>query len=123
MTSRSSMNSYDCSNLCWATESDADLSSKGTRESVSIQKTTNKCTRWCPETSRSCCGRSNHQRPKMTRVQSLVNLHSQLLHRTLVEEINKRRLFKTVGAVENIGYHEPAEYSSKGNGSFKRFGW
>nr|GLL36801.1 probable serine/threonine-protein kinase WNK5 [Ipomoea trifida] len=125
-SSRSSMNSHDCSNLCWATESDGDLSSKGGRESLLIQKT-NTGTRLCPETSRSnnkkgCCG-SNHQRPKMTRVRSLVDLRSQLLHRTLVEELNKRRLFKTVGAVENIGYHEPAEYSCKRNGSFQPIGW
>nr|GME08791.1 probable serine/threonine-protein kinase WNK5 [Ipomoea batatas] len=125
-SSRSSMNSHDCSNLCWATESDGALSSKGGRESLLIQKT-NTGTRLCPETSRSnnkkgCCG-SNHQRPKMTRVRSLVDLRSQLLHRTLVEEVNKRRLFKTVGAVENIGYHEPAEYTCKRNGSFQPFGW
>lgn len=36
----------------------------------------------------------------------MVDIRSQLLHRTLVEEVNKLRLFKTVGAVENIGFHE-----------------
>lgn len=30
-----------------------------------------------------------------------------------MEEINKRRLFKTVGAVENIGYREPRDFSTR----------
>lgn len=56
---------------------------------------------------------SSMNQKRMTRVGSLVDVRSQLLHRTLVEEINKRRLFNTVGAVENIGFHEPKEFSSK----------
>jgi len=40
-------------------------------------------------------------------------MRSQLLHRSLVEEVNKRRLFKTVGAVENIGFQTPCEVSNK----------
>ncbi|KAK1264485.1 putative serine/threonine-protein kinase WNK5 [Acorus gramineus] len=43
----------------------------------------------------------------MARNRSMVDLRSRLLHRTLVEEVNRRRLFKTVGAVENIGFKEP----------------
>ncbi|KAJ0007387.1 hypothetical protein Pint_30632 [Pistacia integerrima] len=50
---------------------------------------------------------------KLTRNCSLVDIRSQLLHRSLVEEINKRRLFKTVGAVENIGFQAPCEVSHK----------
>lgn len=50
-------------------------------------------------------------RRKLSRNRSLVDLHSQLLHRTLVEEVHKRRLFKTVGAVENIGFQAPCEVS------------
>ncbi|KAB1224608.1 putative serine/threonine-protein kinase WNK4 [Morella rubra] len=46
---------------------------------------------------------------KLTRIRSLLDVRSQLLHRSLVEEINKRRLFKTVGAVEHIGFQEPRE--------------
>ncbi|KAK1271813.1 putative serine/threonine-protein kinase WNK5 [Acorus gramineus] len=42
----------------------------------------------------------------MSRHRSMVDVRSQLLHRTLVEEVH-RRLFKTVGAVENIGYQDP----------------
>lgn len=54
----------------------------------------------------------------MNRVKSMVDLRSQLLHRSLVEEMNKRRMFNTVGAVENIGYSDPAGNSlaKKGGG-------
>lgn len=48
---------------------------------------------------------------RLTRNRSLVDVRSQLLHRSLVEEVNKRRLFKTVGAVENIGFQSPIEVS------------
>lgn len=51
---------------------------------------------------------------KMVRSGSLVDIRSQLLHHTLVDEINKRRLFKTIGAVEQIGYHDPGK--SRGGG-------
>lgn len=37
-----------------------------------------------------------------------MDVRSQLLRRSLMEMINKRRSFKTVGAVEDIGYQEPA---------------
>ncbi|KAK1286675.1 putative serine/threonine-protein kinase WNK5 [Acorus calamus] len=43
----------------------------------------------------------------MARNRSMVDLRSRLLHRTLVEEVNRRRLSKTVGAVESIGFKEP----------------
>lgn len=50
---------------------------------------------------------------RLTRNCSLVDMRSQLLHRSLVEEVSKRRLFKTVGAVENIGFQDPYELSRK----------
>lgn len=50
---------------------------------------------------------------RLTRNRSLVDMRSQLLHRSLVEEVSKRRLFKTVGAVENIGFQDPYEVSRK----------
>lgn len=49
---------------------------------------------------------------RLTRNRSLVDVHSQLLHLSLVEEVNRRRLFKTVGAVESIGFQAPCEVSS-----------
>jgi WNK lysine deficient protein kinase len=54
---------------------------------------------------------------RLTRNRSLVDMRSQLLHRSLVEEVNKRRLFKTVGAVENIGFQNPCEVSNKTSSS------
>ncbi|KAF5178420.1 Serine/threonine-protein kinase WNK2 [Thalictrum thalictroides] len=113
----------------------------------------NNCTRFCPqEHSRGshktmggtnyfnqckdflhyngACGSNDHhnriKNPQMNRMNSLADVRSQLLHRSLMEEMNKRRLFKTVGAVENIGYHAPYEVSSgpksssKGNGCSSR---
>ena len=49
----------------------------------------------------------------LTRNKSLIDIRSQLLHRSLVEEVSKRRLFKTVGAVEDIGYQTPYKITSK----------
>lgn len=93
----------------------------------------NKCTRFCPQEhtrgshgtmstdyySQGGASSSNdHHNTRMkssqlNRLNSHVDVRSQLLHRSLVEEMNKRRLFNTVGAVENIGYHAPCEVSSK----------
>ncbi|PWZ29749.1 putative serine/threonine-protein kinase WNK7 [Zea mays] len=47
------------------------------------------------------------RRRRMTRNRSMVDMRSQLLHRTLVEELNRRLFFNTVGAVENIGFRAP----------------
>ncbi|CAM0152455.1 unnamed protein product [Urochloa decumbens] len=44
---------------------------------------------------------------RMTRNRSMVDMRSQLLHRTLVQELNRRLFFNTVGAVENIGFRDP----------------
>eukprot|EP00262_Sarcandra_glabra_P019410 TRINITY_DN7304_c0_g1_i1.p1 TRINITY_DN7304_c0_g1~~TRINITY_DN7304_c0_g1_i1.p1 ORF type:complete len:648 (-),score=88.48 TRINITY_DN7304_c0_g1_i1:298-2241(-) len=52
-------------------------------------------------------GTSDNRR--LSRIRSMMDIRSQLLHRSLVEEVNKRRLFKTVGAVENIGFQTPCE--------------
>ncbi|XP_056176095.1 probable serine/threonine-protein kinase WNK4 isoform X2 [Syzygium oleosum] len=48
---------------------------------------------------------------RLSRNRSLVDVHSQLLHLSLLEEVNKRRLSRTVGAVENIGFQAPLEIS------------
>ncbi|KAE8726704.1 hypothetical protein F3Y22_tig00006507pilonHSYRG00083 [Hibiscus syriacus] len=50
---------------------------------------------------------------KLTKIRSLVDIRRKLLHQSVMAEINKRRLFKTIGAVENIGYQEPGEVSGK----------
>ncbi|KEH25193.1 WNK kinase [Medicago truncatula] len=64
------------------------------------------------EPSTSECERMIENRI-LTRNKSLIDMRSQLLHRSLVEEVNKRRLFKTVGAVEDIGYQTPYKIKSK----------
>ncbi|KAK6118206.1 hypothetical protein DH2020_047992 [Rehmannia glutinosa] len=91
------------------------------KEELHCTSKTPKCTRFGPEASmaRNCnnfnvADCSSKRQQKMLRTGSLVDIRSQLLHRSLVEEINKRRLFKTVGAVEHIGYQEPGSYSSGG---------
>ncbi|XP_052187414.1 probable serine/threonine-protein kinase WNK4 isoform X2 [Diospyros lotus] len=63
-----------------------------------------------PSTSKDVCRMDNR---RLTRNRSLVDLHSQLLHRSLVEEVNKRRLFKTAGAVEDVGFQAPCELPGK----------
>ncbi|KAI4324530.1 hypothetical protein MLD38_030013 [Melastoma candidum] len=59
----------------------------------------------------------SHYWGKLTRNRSLLDIRSQLLHRSLVEEIHKRRMFKTVGAVESIGYQDPYHCSDKTSSS------
>ncbi|KAL2250325.1 UNVERIFIED_CONTAM: putative serine/threonine-protein kinase WNK5 [Sesamum indicum] len=87
------------------------------KEEIHCIAKTPKCTRFGPEgsTTRNCnfnvVGCSSKRQQKMVRTRSMVDIRSQLLHRTLVEEINKRRLFKTVGAVEHVGYHEVGDFS------------
>ncbi|KAG6500153.1 hypothetical protein ZIOFF_039992 [Zingiber officinale] len=52
-----------------------------------------------------------HHHRRLLRNQSMLDLRSQLLHRALVEELNKRT-FKTICAVENIGCQMPCSSSS-----------
>ncbi|KAJ0266803.1 serine/threonine-protein kinase WNK4 [Hirschfeldia incana] len=49
----------------------------------------------------------------LTRNRSLVDVQGQLLHRSLVEEARRRRLIKTVGDVENVGFQSPYAVSRK----------
>ncbi|CAO2840081.1 unnamed protein product [Amaranthus hypochondriacus] len=63
---------------------------------------------------KSKCSKASHQ---LTRNRSLIDVHSQRLHRSLLEEVHKKRLSKTVGSVENIGFQNPYEISnSQGKG-------
>ncbi|KAG0490429.1 hypothetical protein HPP92_007292 [Vanilla planifolia] len=79
-----------------------------------------------PEPSRIASGRSGKRAVddrRLLRNRSMVDVRSQLLHRTLVEELAKRS-FKTVGSVENIGFKNPYEgsqgSSSKAPGDYKQ---
>nr|GMD28214.1 probable serine/threonine-protein kinase WNK4 isoform X2 [Ipomoea batatas] len=68
--------------------------------------------RMCHRQCRAMIEQKQDNMRRLTRNKSLVDMRSQLLHRTLIEEVHKRRLFKTVGAVENIGFEVPREGSS-----------
>ncbi|KAJ1264692.1 hypothetical protein BS78_08G019900 [Paspalum vaginatum] len=59
---------------------------------------------------------------RMPRNRSMVDMRSRLLHRTLVEELNRRLFFNTVGAVENIGFRAPAASSSASSAAAARDG-
>ncbi|KAF7143344.1 hypothetical protein RHSIM_Rhsim05G0229600 [Rhododendron simsii] len=123
-SSQSSLNSHKYSdfNYFLGNENALDLSPK-TRDSHFNAKAQN-CTRFFPNECKSttnCHNRcnalfnagrtygSNDHREKITPM--MMDMRSQLLHRSLVEMINRRRLCKTVGAVEDIGYKEPGEFS------------
>lgn len=117
-SSSCSMNSFNYSSLNY--EDGFDLSLQQA-EHPCIPKTLNS-TRFCPSDSTSSYNykqcdsqldswRSSHHvngQRKLTKIRSLVDIRSQLLHRSVVAQINKRRLFKTIGAMENIGFQEPA---------------
>jgi WNK lysine deficient protein kinase len=60
------------------------------------------------------------RRGRMSRNRSMVDMRSQLLHRTLVEELNRRMFFNTVAAIENIGFRTPPGYGSSSSSSRRR---
>ncbi|KAH0932003.1 hypothetical protein HID58_009120, partial [Brassica napus] len=88
---------------------------------------TRNMTRFCPEershlhsghdnvcaASSSSNWRLTSDNRALTRNRSLVDVQRKLLQRSLVEEARKRRLFKTVGDVENVGFQSPYAVSRK----------
>ncbi|KAL0347556.1 UNVERIFIED_CONTAM: putative serine/threonine-protein kinase WNK5 [Sesamum calycinum] len=117
-SSISSSCSDKCSNLKYYSANEEGFLPSSDKEEIHCIPKTPKCTRFGPEgsTTRNCnnfnvAGCSSKRQQKMVRTRSMVDIRSQLLHRTLVEEINKRRLFKTVGAVEHVGYHDVGDFS------------
>ncbi|KAF3447976.1 hypothetical protein FNV43_RR08683 [Rhamnella rubrinervis] len=121
-SSQCSFNSFNYSNInyCSGHEDDDDTTLNELGELHPIA-TPQKSTRFCPaetlgtanhykhcrsnkETHRACG--LKYYKPRLSRIQSFMDLRSQLLHRLLVEEIHKRRLFKTVWSIENIGFQE-----------------
>lgn len=77
-----------------------------------------------PESSRlsgSRAGKKPVNDRRLMRNRSMVDLRSQLLHQTIVEQL-KKKLCKTVGAVENIGFQMPYDGSSKSSSSSKKQG-
>ncbi|XP_038883353.1 probable serine/threonine-protein kinase WNK5 [Benincasa hispida] len=111
-SSSCSLNSFNYSDISFYSnnEDEHDSNIKG-REPQYIS-TTKQPTRFCPimkmvdrEIIKSQSRSNNSHR--LTRVKSMVNLRSETLHRSLIEMLLKKRLFNTVGAMENIGYQEP----------------
>ncbi|KAK9290184.1 hypothetical protein L1049_008350 [Liquidambar formosana] len=115
-SSQSSLNSCKYSNQSYCSGNETDMDTSPRRGEPFFLAKSHKSTRFCPEECTStksykrCNVRldpqraygSNHQRKT-----TFMDVRSQLLHRSLMEELNKRRLFNTVGAIENIGYQEP----------------
>ncbi|KAA8549494.1 hypothetical protein F0562_001178 [Nyssa sinensis] len=123
-SSQSSLNSGKYSNLNYYSGEEHHIDTSPTRRNQRPTAMTHNSTRFCPEetcsTSRQAVARNCNKHNKvllnshrLERNRSLVDMRSQLLHRSLVEEVNKRRLFKTVGAVEDIGFQVPCEVTRK----------
>ncbi|XP_027933031.1 probable serine/threonine-protein kinase WNK4 isoform X2 [Vigna unguiculata] len=109
------------SNLC-SMDEDEEHYKSSTRKEKELMIKSHMCTRFSPNEDHkivagpqtACSGKSNRMidNRRLTRNKSLIDTRSQLLHISLVEEINKRR-FKTVGAVENIGFVTPYQVTNK----------
>ncbi|KAL7136090.1 hypothetical protein ABFS83_10G005600 [Erythranthe nasuta] len=122
-SSQSSSCSYNYHNLKYCSANEDDFAQRFHREEVINRNIkTQKSTRFGPEGSmaRNCSNinvADYNLKPqqKMVRTGSMVDIRSQLLHQTLAEEINKGRLFNTVGAVEQIGFRQPPVDQKKTN--------
>jgi len=129
-SSQSSMNSFKCFNLKYCDPGNEDgydpTAVVGAEALCYSPKGNEKCTRFCPReevmdadcTKQFCNMKMDsshryHGVQRLTRIRSFVDLRRQQLQRSLMEEIHKRRIFKTVGAIENIGFQNP-----EGAGSF-----
>ncbi|XP_052173949.1 probable serine/threonine-protein kinase WNK5 [Diospyros lotus] len=119
-SSQSSLNSYNYSHLVyWSSNdhiNDFDMMNSKTCESNVTARSMHNSTRFCPEDRSKSQNfhsqTSSDQRLKMiSRTKSFLDVRSQLLRRSFAEQISNRRLFKTVGSVENIGYKDPGEFS------------
>lgn len=125
-SSQSSMNSYKCFNFrcrdAIGNEDEHDPTlALGAEPLCYTPKGNEKCTRFCPRedvveadfTKQFCNMRMDSHRchgngmQRLTRIRSFADVRRQQLQRSLMEEIHKRRMFKTVGAVENIGFQNP----------------
>ncbi|KAG5042192.1 hypothetical protein JHK87_006107 [Glycine soja] len=128
-SSQSSMNSFKCFNLNCCDPGNEDehdpTLALGAEHLFYTPKGNEKYTRFCPReevmesdfTKQFCNMRMDshrcHGMHRLTRIRSFVDLRRQQQQRSLVEEIHKRRMFKTVGAIENIGFQDP-----EGDGCF-----
>lgn len=128
-SSQTSMNSIKCFNFhcndsCNEDEHDSTLQLE--EESFCCNpKSNNKWTRFCPpkemveagftkqfcnmKMSSQTHNHRNHHGTKnrckrLTRINSCVDVRRQQLQRSLMEEMQKRRMFNTVDAIENVGF-------------------
>lgn len=119
-SSQSSLNSCNHSNLNYCSGDENDFHTNPKRGDPLFPTKSHKSTRFCPEEDRNSYKKCNvmvdsqraackNQQRNITKTGTFMDVRSQLLHRSLVEELNKRRLFKTVGAVENIGFQAPSD--------------
>lgn len=114
-SSKSSLNSFNYSNFTYCSDDEDEYRSMSSaNQHPQLVGKTKNLMGFCGEerVNRRCnnkqkVGPERSQFGNIKRVGSSVDIRSQLLHRSLVAEIHKRRLFKTVAAIENIGYHEP----------------
>ncbi|KAL5974765.1 putative serine/threonine-protein kinase wnk5 [Asimina triloba] len=142
-SSQSSLCSGKYSNVNYSYGSDHENDSGVVRSECQPASKNHKATRFCPEENQKtikpsspkwCKQCSSSQSPHVTgpcghrtignrclsRIRSMMDIRSQLLHRSLLEEVNKRRVFKTVGAVENIGFQAPSLPPTKASSSKAR---
>ncbi|XP_057435131.1 probable serine/threonine-protein kinase WNK5 isoform X2 [Lotus japonicus] len=128
-SSESSMNSLKCFNFHYCDSGNEEKLNPifvvGTEHiSCSTPKANNKCSGFCPreedvDVDKHFCNiridshSRRHHGPghgfrKLTRIHSYVDVRRQQhQQRSLIEEMHKRRMFKTVGSIENIGFQNP----------------
>ncbi|XP_057453301.1 probable serine/threonine-protein kinase WNK5 isoform X2 [Lotus japonicus] len=130
-SSQSSMNSLRCFDIhCCDSGNEHEHGATfavGAELLCSTPKANNKCTRFCPReevmevdiTKQFCNMRMDshshryhgpgHGCRRLKRIHSYVDVRRPQLQRSLMEEMHKRRVIKTVGAVENFGFQDPEE--------------
>lgn len=112
------------SNLKYFSANDEECLINSYKEANNSARSNQKCTRFGPEgiiiNGLNAIDCSSKPRQRIPRTASLVDIRSQLLHRTLVEEVNKRRMFNTVGALDHIGYKQPDCPTRSGKSVSKR---
>ncbi|KAL9256019.1 putative serine/threonine-protein kinase WNK5 [Drosera capensis] len=65
-------------------------------------------------------GHCSTHHSKTSKIQSFLDVRSQLLQRALMHSLHKRRSFRTVGAVENIGFQVPGSISNEATKNGRR---
>ncbi|XP_074582243.1 putative serine/threonine-protein kinase WNK5 isoform X2 [Curcuma longa] len=127
---------YSCMNYTSSNEQESEMSfhqsnPEAKEDAALTRELEKKCSVVRPESSSrsrtACAPKGSADSRSLTRNRSMVDMRSQLLHRNLVEHL-KKRLFKTVGAVEQIGFQNPlsgsrkatSSSSSRGGGEYRK---